>query len=861
MVRYCLIILLIVTAGFFTGCNEPQYEWPDMNSGWVFKNAKDSVWRSAKVPGSVQTDLRAHQLIDPPFYRDNEKTIQWIDKEDWIYKKVFRFHRDQLNGAQGWLVFEGLDTYAKVYLNDSLIWITENMFVGNSLRIDHLLKNGNNSLGIYFESPVEATLNYYNQLNYKLPVSANDNDTIGQIPGKRISVFARKAPVQFGWDFAPRILTIGIWRPVHFEKRAEANIQNISIQQDTVTQDSAVVDFTLKLNASKRISNGKLKLSVKGESDRSARIEIPRGVSEHNFKLKIENPDLWWPRGYGDQNMYTLEATVEWNNGQTETRKERFGIRIVELVQEQDSLGASFYFRINNQPVFARGANMVPLNIMPSEVSRSDLRNLLLSSVAANMNMIRVWGGGIYQSDYFYELCDSLGIMVWQDFMFACSMVPDYKGYFENVKQEVEYNVNRLKNHPSIVLWCGNNEVISAWNNWGWEKRVIREQGKKTASRIYQTYDSIFHKIIPGVLDTLDPQRPYWSSSPQSAPGIPKSDTSGDRHYWMVWWGKAPFNDYKTNSGRFMSEYGFESIPSLSSLNFFMRDADFNLHSRGFMSHQKSTGGNERLVHYMDTYYTSETAFENYPFLTQLLQARAMEKAISTHRKDKPYCMGSLMWQLNDCWPAISWSMIDFYGKKKAAYYTIEESFRPVTIFADTVSRPFRLTVVNDDPETKEIRYKLTVMDFYGEIIEKHSDKIKVNNDANTVINFDSELFSSFDPYSMLIHVEYKDNTGWHESVFTLVDDDLLKLPRSQFSYELSENNNGAVLEVTSPVFIRSMYFSFIPYEVNFSDNFIDMLPNRTYEIDINTKLDFKRLESSIRFKNVNGVIDGIVRE
>jgi len=857
MGRYFFIVIIFTTIVLSTGCKKQQHSWPDMHSGWVFKNEQDSAWHSATVPGSVQSDLRAHQLIDPPFYRDNEKNIQWIDKKNWIYKKEFTFHRDQLYGEQGWLTFEGLDTYAKVYLNDTLIWATENMFVGKSIRVDPLLKNGKNILKIFFESPVKATLRYYNRLNYNLPVSANDNDTLGGIPGKRISVFARKAPVQFGWDFAPRILTTGIWRSVHFEKRPEAHIQQISIDQKSLNVDSAIVDFNVKLYSVGPLKSA-LKLKIKGEVDRTYPLELPAGVSEHRFTMKIDDPELWWPRGYGDQHMYTVEAKLSRDKNHDDELSARFGLRSVELVQEPDSAGASFYFKINDTPVFARGANMVPLNILPADVTQTAIRDLLEKVVDANMNMVRVWGGGIYQRNYFYELCDSLGLLVWQDFMFACSMVPDYPGYFENVKHEVKYNVTRLKNHPSIVAWCGNNEVISAWNNWGWEKRVVRNQGRRVADKIYQSYDTLFHSIIPNVLSQHDPYRPYWSSSPQSAPGVPKSDTSGDRHYWMVWWGKAPFESYQTNYGRFMSEYGFQSIPSLSSLGLFMREADFSLRSPGFSNHQKSTGGNDRLMHYLDRYYTSETSFNNYPFLTQLLQARAMETAISTHRKKKPYCMGSLMWQLNDCWPAVSWSMVDFYGKKKAAYYAIKKAFNPVSIFADTLTQPFRLTIVNDDPDTEEVRYKLTVMDFYGKVFQKYTDEVEVSCDSNLVVNFDPELFKGFDPREMLLYLEFKDDGGWHESVLTLVDDNMLKLPRSQFAYELSEDNDGAILEVTSPVFIRSMFVNFMPYDVSFSSNFVDMLPDRTYEFKVSTKVDFKRLESSIRFKNVNGIIDDI---
>lgn len=861
MFRILPLLAIFIFCFFWISCEKQEYIWPDMHKGWMFRGENDSVWRTAKVPGSVQSDLLNHQRIDPPFYRDNEKQIQWIDKQDWVYKKEFQFHREQLNGKQGWIVFEGLDSYARVFLNDSMVWKTENMFVGNAVRVDPFLLNGKNVLRIHFDSPVEATMPYFEQVDYKLPVSANDHDTIGQIPGKRISVFARKAPYQFGWDFALRILTSGIWRPVRFEKRESIHIQDVQVYPQLLSEDSATIAVEVEIQANRSLNDLVLRVEIDNEGKQSFKLNVPEGLSQNRFQFLIDDPEFWWPRGYGDQKMYSIKAQLSFDKRNSKVFRREFGLRDVDLVQSKDSIGRSFYFKVNGTPIFARGANMVPMNSIPSDVTNAELRDLLELATDAHMNMIRVWGGGIYQNDYFYHLCDSLGIMVWQDFMFACSMVPDYPGYFDKVADEIRYNVRRLRNHPSIMNWCGNNEVISAWNNWGWRKRVTETQGTDVAQRIYHTYDSLFHGLIPDILADEDPGRAYWASSPQSAPGVAKSDTSGDRHYWMVWWGKAPFSDYRSNYGRFMSEFGFQSIPSLASLGLFMREADFNLDSDGFSSHQKSAGGNQRLKHYLDYYYTSNTTFDNYPFLTQLLQARAMEEAISTHRIKKPYCMGSLVWQLNDCWPAVSWSMLDFYRKKKAAYFAVKEHFRPVSIFADTTTKPFRLTIVNDDPGTQEVRYKLTIMDFRGNEIFKFNDEVMASHHNNTIIDFDQVSVPEFDYSRVLIYLEYKDNNGWHESILTLVDDNQLELPKSQFTYELKEKGDGAQLEIKVPVFIRSMYVSFSPYDVRFNDNFIDMLPNETYEIDIHTKVDFNLLESSIRFKNVNGILDDISRK
>ncbi len=833
-------------------CKEPEKQLPDMHSGWMFKETSDSIWRSAEVPGCVHTDLLSHQLIDPPFYRDNEQRLQWIDKKDWEYKKNFEFHHNQLKGQQAWLTFEGLDTYADVFLNGNHILQSSNMFVGHEVRIDEFLRNGDNVLNVKLHSPIKKTMPYFENIPYSLPVSANDDDTTGQIPGKRISAFVRKAPFHFGWDFGPRFVTSGIWRAVNFETRHANHIRDIHIKSLMMDEDSALIDVNIACEIAQK-EKAEIKINVNGSSSISKEVNLMPDSKPLRFPMKIKDPDFWWPRGYGKQNLYTCNVQLVVGDSVLSEKKQTFGLRTVELVQEPDSVGESFYFRVNGKPVYARGANMIPMNIFLTEVSRKELRTKLEDVVDANMNMIRIWGGGIYPDNYFYKLCDSLGIMVWQDFMFACSMVPDFPGYFDQISNEVTYNVKRLRNHPSLVLWCGNNEVISAWYNWGWKKRVTKEQGEDVAKQIFTIYDSLFHGLMPSILNNLDPNTPYWASSPQSAPGKPKNVEAGDLHYWMVWWGKAPFSSFRENTGRFVSEYGFQSIPSLSSLQLFMREAELEFGSKGFENHQKSTGGNMRLLHYLDHYYTKRTSFDNYPYLTQLLQGRAMEEAIQYHRVQKPYCMGSLLWQLNDCWPAVSWSIQDFYGKKKAAYYTVQESFEPVAVFADTLRDSLHLIFVSDAPEMQKADYELEMLDFYGNVLLEKEGTVHLSTTSNTWEAF--EAMDSLKPIkdSVLIHIEYDGKNGNKEKVFLLNLDNNLHLPRPQFTYELKKNKNGAELTLFAPVFIRSMYVSFPSYEVTVEPNFIDMLPGQEYELTIKSKVNFKVLQSAIRFKNVNG--------
>lgn len=845
-------ILIVLTVLFlFVSCDNKSTVWPDMHSGWYFKAASDTLWLEATVPGLVHTDLLNHQRISDPFYRNNEIDQQWIGRRDWIYKKEFDFDTDQLNGDQVWLNFEGLDTYSKIYLNDQLIGQSDNMFVGKSIRVDSLLKTGNNVLRIYFLSTVDEGLKRFGLINYKLPVSANDNDTLGGIPGKRISVFTRKAPFQFGWDFAPRMISAGIWRPVELVRQGAHFIKNVQVYQQELNRERAVLNVHTEIY-SNHSDSVCLNIKIDNKTYSDTCVEVAKGLNNKTLHLVINNPDYWWPIGFGKQNLYNLKVKLTWEDKKSDNYKINFGVRDINVVQERDSIGKSFYFKVNGQSIFARGANMVPLCSFPNQVSRSQMRRMLQNVVDANMNMIRIWGGGIYPDDYFYDLCDSLGIMVWQDFMFACSMVPDYKGYFESFEKEAVYNIQRLRNHPSLAMWCGNNEVVSAWNNWGWRKRVEKEQGVKVANRIWHTYDNLFHKFIPAILEKNDPGRFYWSSSPQSSPGVQKSDSSGDRHYWMVWWGERRFDEFYMNAGRFMSEYGFQSIPSISSLRKMMRDNDLNLNSEGFMAHQKSTGGNQRLKNYLDMYYSSSEQFENYPYLTQLLQARAMRTAIQAHRTLKPYCMGSLIWQMNDVWPAVSWSLVDFYGEKKAAYYAAKESFKSFGVFADTLNNPFRLVFVCDEKEPKEVQFTCRVKDFKGDIIAEFKDHVAVDTRVNKIWNPLFEETILFDWSISYLDIEYQVDGGKYRKVILLKEDRDLKLPRTQFTYDLKPIKTGVELTVKSPVFIRSLYISFPPYDATCFSNFIDMQPNEEYKIKIRSKVAYEVLESSIHFKSVN---------
>ena len=559
-----------------------QVIYDKITQNWQFNKQSDDKWYPAKVPGEVHLDLLRNKLIDDPFYRDNEKKLQWIEKENWNYKTTFDVSSAMLAKKHIDLVFDGLDTYAEVYLNDKPVLKADNMFRQWKANVKALLKKKGNKLLIKFQS------------------AQNKVDALAKADAPFIipdnaRAYVRKAQFHFGWDWGPKLTGAGIWKEVRLEA------------------------YQAK----------------------------PR-----------EKPFL---------------APVK-----------------TELVQEKDEHGASFYFKINGKPVYMKGANYIPADAFVTRTTKADYRKLLMMAKEANMNMLRVWGGGIYENDDFYNLCDSLGIYVWQDFMFAGQMVPGDDAFFENVKQEVKYQVKRLRHHKSIVLWCGNNEIDEAWNRWGWQKQFNINQ--KDSVKLWTDYKRLFRDSIPKWVKEVDPSRPYISTSPKYGWGVKNSFIEGDSHYWGVWWGNEDFETFENKTGRFVSEYGMQAMPNYESVLKYTNQEDRFLYSDILKNHQKANNGFQKLDVYLKSYLIdsarlSKLSVEDYTYLTQCVQYYGFKNMILIHRSKAPYNMGTLLWQLNDCWPVASWSITDYYDRApKAAWYAVKNAYQDVlTIQRDTI--------------------------------------------------------------------------------------------------------------------------------------------------------------------------------
>ncbi|MDG2344123.1 MAG: glycoside hydrolase family 2 TIM barrel-domain containing protein [Flavobacteriales bacterium] len=843
--RVALLIFLLYLANVSLGQHSVYKR--QLTENWRFQEKGGADWLAAKVPGCVHTDLIENDIIEDPFYRLNESKVQWVDKKDWVYLNQFQISKKEFERTNHELQFEGLDTYAKVYLNDSLILHSNNMHRTYTVDVKKFLKKGTNYLKVVLESPIKKGIELYDALDYKIPVSANDQAETGNVPeGKRVSVFTRKAGYHYGWDWGPRLVTSGIWRPVTLVSWNKFRIKDIDVNYSYT--NSVHVRANITVESSMKQSSGNLELTINDTTVASIKkIKLKAGSQKIMAEFTIEKPKLWWPKGMGDQHLYVLKAKLK-SDELNDSVCYNLGIRSIELISD-----SNFYFKVNDRTVFIKGVNYIPQDVFLARVDNNDYKRVLMAAADANMNMVRVWGGGVYENNRFYELCDSLGLMVWQDFMFACAMYPGDDSFLENVRLEAENNYQRLKKHPSIALWCGNNENLSAWKRWGWEKTAIKEQSLETAERIWKSYDTLFHHILPTVIHQHNPLENYWSSSPSASQGVPESYDSGDTHYWGVWWGKEPFENFNTKTSKFMSEYGFQSFPEYSSFKKFAEPKDEGVYSDVMKHHQRSSIGNATIEEYMNREFNIPEKFNSLLYVSQVLQADGIRLGIESHRRNKK-CMGSIYWQLNDCWPGASWSSIDYYGKWKALHYSVKKAFKPVIISHEFIDSNLRVTVVSDRKTVFVGEVEIVLSKFEGDsIIEKWTKKVEINsNESNLVLALDkSQLPKGVDKKTCYLNLilKEKNQTVSTKNVYFLPMK-ALKIPCPKLTTQITidEKKNNIVVKIKSENFAKSVHVVSSGSD-NFSDNFFDLPINgeKTITMGITKTDDVSTLISSIK--------------
>ena len=791
-----------------------------LHENWQFRQQGTESWYPAQVPGVVHTDLLANGLIEDPFYGTNEETLQWIENENWEYRTVFSVSGRDLRQGRIELVFEGLDTYATIFVNGKAVLEADNMFREWRVACNSVLQAGENELRILFRSPVKEDLPKKERLPYELPAGGDH--------GAGTSVFARKAPYHFGWDWGPRFVTAGVWRPVRLERWSGVRIREVRLRQEEVRPEKAVLGVTLELEADRALE-GELRLAVNPgkvpEVRRSLRLEP--GRRRLKLTLTVPEPELWYPRGYGEQPLYTVTATVYEGGAPADAASLRTGLRSLNLRRRPDEWGESFQFEINGIPVFAKGANWIPADSFPPRVTEARYRELLQAAADANMNMIRVWGGGIYESDRFYELCDELGLLVWQDFMFACGLYPGDSGFLANVAEEARYQIRRLHHHPSIVIWCGNNEIEQGWVDWNW--------GKHLPESVWKDYLKLFYDLLPEVCAQEDPDRPYWPSSPSSElKDEPNSQKRGDVHYWGVWHFNKPFESYLEQHPRFMTEFGFQSFPELKTVRAYAPESDWDIESPTMTVHQKHPRGNQLIRDTMRRYYPEPRDFDAFLYLSQVQQAEAIKLGAEHLRRIRPRCMGSLFWQLDDCWPVASWSSIDYFGRWKALHYYARRFYSPLLVSPVLNGEELQVFVVSDLLEESRGVLRLALFTLAGEPLWQHEGPVTVPPLSNGV-HFRASLSSltrGRRPSELFFHAEFRRGKELlSRNLLLFAPFKELALPEPGLQWRFVPGGREYRVQVSAENLALGVELLADQVDGRFSDNFFYLLPGEIQQV------------------------------
>jgi beta-mannosidase len=830
-----------------------------LDAKWEFRavantdRADVKEWHPAQVPGVVQTDLLRNGLIPDPFYQDNDTRLQWIGLADWEYRTTIDVDAATVSREHVELVFEGLDTFADVYLNDRQILHADNMFRRWRMPVKNVLKPGANNLRVVFHSPITSMIPQVKALPYQLPSISTHNT--GNEENIATAPYTRKAPYQYGWDWGPRYVTEGIWQPVRLEAWDALRIENFHVHQLRISKDTAVVAAEVTIEAGRptaaTVEINYAELNGAPAPVIKQTVQLDPGTNQVSVPIRIANPKLWYPTGYGAQDRYRFSVAVRRGRDVAAEATLKTGLRAIELRREATKSGKSFEFVVNGIPIFAKGADMIPFDSFPNRVTPESHRQILESAREAHMNMVREWGGGYYESDDFYDICDELGIMVWQEFMFGGDMVPGDRNFQNNIRQEAIEQVTRLRDHPSVVLWCGNNEIETGWVHWE-DRQAFKEMvSPNNREQVWEDYVVLFHGILPGIVDRYADPVPYWPSSPSANfEDPPDSQTNGDMHYWKVWHALAPIEEYEHQFPRFMSEYGFQSFPEMRTIRSFAKPEDLDIRCATMQDHQKNHGGNERILTYMLRWYPEPKDFASFVYLSQVLQAEAIKVGAEHLRRQRPNTMGSLYWQLNDCWPVASWASIDYYGRWKALQYYARRFYDDVIVSPYEHDGKVDVYVVSDklEPLTTQIHTRL--LDFSGTVLLDKTQDVRVPAQSSAVyftLN-EKEILANSDPRKTFLAFDLE-VAGQKVSRNLVFFDTMhnIDLPAGRVETSLESAGEGYAVMLRSPTLSRSVYLSFGDLDVRTSDNYFDLLPREAVTIKLKTSASLDQLKGSMQ--------------
>jgi len=818
-----------------------------LNDGWEFRQrlsdstSAQAAWHPAQVPGVVHTDLLRNKLISDPYYRSNEATLQWIENADWEYRNTFQATPDILKRNHIELVFEGLDGPAQVYINEKLILTAINSFREWRVDVKSTLKAGANQLLVIFPSPITEGARAAVKDTWHRQIQVGDDS------------YLRKPAYEYGWDWGPRFVLSGIWRPAKLDVWDDAKLTNVHVRQRDVSADTAHLVIETEIDSAQRATAAiSIDYQQNGKNVTATReIALNPGTNHVDLPVDISRPDLWFPNGYGRQAMYSFHVQLKAAGRVEDEATVRTGLRSVVLRRDRDQWGRSFEFIINGIPVFAKGADVIPFDSFPSRVTTAQYRRVLESAKAANMNMIRHWGGGYYETDEFYTLCDDLGLMIWQDFMFGNKWMPGMYDFRENVAAEAEYQIKRLRDHPSVVLWSGNNETEESWN---WRGNITSQLGPQGIRRMWQDYLLLFSDTLARAVARYEPEAPYWPSSP-SADYEDTSELyqSGDMHDWEVWHGRAPFSDYEKAHPRFMTEYGFQSFPEMRTIESFTLSEDRSgIFSPVMLDHQKNKEGNSIIHDYLLRDYPEPKDFPSFLYVSQVLQAEGIKLGTEHLRRDRPRTMGALYWQLNDCWPVASWSSIDYYGRWKALQYYARRFYNDLLVSPHLENGGLAVYIVSDKtaPVSGDLRMRVTTFD--GNVLIEKKQSVEVPPLSSKIylelLIEDALLPRGIDPTKVFVATTLAVGRAIISSnIIYMAPTVQIHLPPGQLKTELTKTGDSYRLRISSPVLARSVYVSFGELDADISDNYFDLLPGETAEVSINTLATEVSLRSALK--------------
>jgi beta-mannosidase len=830
-----------------------------LDHGWQFRQVKDGQaaeagWMAASVPGDVHLDLLANKQIPDPFFRDDESKLQWIQDASWEYRTDFEVATVLLTRSHVDLVFDGLDGPAKVYLNGALVLSGTNSFRTWRVPAKIHLHTGKNQLRVVFDSPVKAAA----------AIAATDPwDARTKTAPK---TYLRKPAYEYGWDWGPTFVTSGIWRAAKLEAWDKARLADFAIRQRDVSREIAHMDAQVEVDAAKA-GPARITVSYWGHGDpiagaipsSSVTANLRAGSNVIDVPIEIRQPKLWWPAGYGNQARYDFTAHVSTSASlDVDTSTVTTGLRSIVLDRHPDKWGRSFQFVVNGVPIFAKGADVIPFDSFSNRVTTANYRRILESARDANMNMIRHWGGGYYETDEFYQICDELGLMVWQDFMFGNDWQPGAYDFKLNIEAEAEDQVRRLRNHPSIVIWCGNNETEIALN-WG-ERGALPPDVK---FQMWQDYLTEFSGILNRVVERLAAETPYWPSSPSADyEALSEHYQSGDEHIWDVWHGRVPFSTYETHHSRFVTEYGFQSFPEMRTIEAFTEPADrTGIFTAVMLAHQKNNEGNAIIHDYLLRDYPEPKDFASFLYVSQVLQAEGIKTGAEYFRRSRPETMGSIYWQLNDCWPVASWSSIDYYGRWKALQYYARRFYSPILVSPHVENGSVKVYVVSDKTEAVPASLRVRLMDLDGKVLLEDTHAIDVAPLASQVY-LDWPLArltqaGAADTSRVFVAAQLVSRDGSEIAPRNLIyiaptkavhlKPAVLNVDLKAVPAKTEAGTNSYVVTVTSPVLARDVYLSFGASDAKLSDNYIDILPGEAATITVSSNASLSELKAQMK--------------